>query len=103
MSQRPRRKSAMYNIKKKVIQEEIESSDSDKNEANTSQNIGKKTYMKSQEEEIFIQKCVEHFDEISDLSTIRGTPESTNTRKHRDKVKSAWESITKDMNELCNV
>lgn len=105
MSQRPRRNSALYSRKKKVINQEIDNSESylSENEASTSQGTGKKTYMKSREEDIFIQKCVEFFNEINDLSTNRAIPESVNARQHRDKVRVAWENITKEMNELCNV
>lgn len=115
MGRRPRRNSALYSRKKKVIsqenvnsesyhsQNEASSSQASSSQASTSQETVKKSYMKSREEDIFIQKCVESFDEINDLSTIRVIPESMNARQHRDKVRLAWENITKEMNELCNV
>lgn len=59
--------------------------------------------MKVEQEEIFIEKCVKYFNDINELITIRGTPESSNVLKNREKVKSVWEKITNEMNELYNV
>lgn len=59
--------------------------------------------MSMEQEEMFVQKCVERFEGISQMKTIRGTPVSTNYKNYQQNNQLSWTAITNEMNEICGV
>lgn len=57
--------------------------------------------MRDDEEEIYLQLCIENFQLINDTTTGRGTPNVTKMRK--EKENRAWENIAQEMNRRNNV
>lgn len=116
--QRSRRPSTIY--KPSYVETEDESSGdvsvSDENEASTSEKsrksrqtkkpeteAAKRFRMTKSEDEVFVKLCIEYFDKINDMSTIRGTPESSNVKLRNKIIQNAWEKITTTMNKSMKV
>lgn len=59
--------------------------------------------MSLEQEEMFVQKCVERFEGITQMKTIRGTPVSTNYKNYQKTNQQSWTAITNEMNEICGV
>lgn len=104
---RPRRKSTAV---RKIIESNSDnestsesSSDHDGNENKKGQKKVKQFHMKKNQDEDFIKLCIEHFDEINSMSTIRGTPASRQVIMNSKNVQKVWESIAKTMNKSMKV
>lgn len=81
-----------------VAAKDLVQSDSD------SESQARGSRMRPDEEDIFIKKCVEHFDDINVMSTMRGLPTSTGPKLNRDKrINEAWAKIATEMNEITKV
>lgn len=63
----------------------------------------KRYRMKKNEDEIFIKLAIEHFDEINNTTTKRGTPASPAIKLREKLLQSAWEKIATQMNTSLNV
>lgn len=63
----------------------------------------KRYRMKKNEDEFFIKLAIEHFDEINNTSTKRGTPTSPAIKLREKSLQSAWENIATQMNTSLNV
>lgn len=83
-------------------QSDMYQSDSD-NSANSDTGLQRSSRMSKNDEEIFVALCVEHFEKIGDMSTIRGTPASSNVKKVKNQTQEAWKKIANDMNQRTNV
>lgn len=63
----------------------------------------KKFRMKRGEDDIFVKLCIENFDQINDMSTIRGISTSSGAKSRQKILEDKWEKITKMMNKSVNV
>lgn len=98
MENRPRRKS----VHQRKIVKPAADCESGKDSTQDSDESPKKakTNLNFEQEETFVRKCVEHFESINDMGTVRGTK---NYKQHQEKIKNAWTIITSEMNTECGV
>lgn len=94
MSSRPRRKSTAV---RKSLAEDSEHDDESDDDSEKGKQRNKR--MNAEDEEMFIKKCIEKFNEINNKGTIRGTPTSPNAKAAREMHDKAWNEITQCMNE----
>lgn len=110
MNRRPRRKSTAPAAKKPIVESSsdtesisVSSSDHDEKKNKKRKNKSKKVHMTKDQDEDFIKLCIEHFDEINSMSTMRGAPSSRQGIVNLKHIQTIWESIANTMNESMKV
>lgn len=75
----------------------------DEEQANDVEKKTRAKRMNSDQQELYLKLCVEHFEAINDTTTIRGMPSSLSVTERQERESLAWQNIAEDMNRRSGV